>query len=320
MGPGQRRAGQRRVTPEQLRQLRASLPSFAEPAPNTALLTDYLQFYHLDFSANYPDARHDCGTVPSAGERLFVHRWLQPGARANLLLVHGYFDHSGIYDKLVEYGLSRGCNVLIFDLPGHGLSSGERASVDDFADYGRAVHDVMRSVPMPALPFFALGQSTGCAALMELARHHPWPFARVALLAPLVRPAGWRGVQLGHSLLRRFTDSLERKFKRNTSDSGFLDFLRNDPLQSQRMSLPWIGALRRWLKSLPIADLGVGPALVVQGRRDATVGWRYNMKAILRLFPGSEIHFLPEAGHQLANESAAIRADYAAALDRYYFS
>ncbi len=80
-----------------------------------------------------------------------------------------------------------------------------------------------------------------------------------------------------------------------------------------------IGALRRWLKSLPIADLGVGPALVIQGRKDGTVAWRYNMKAIVRLFPGSSIYYLPEAGHQLANESEAIRSDYCAALDRHYF-
>ncbi|WP_165954199.1 alpha/beta hydrolase [Seongchinamella unica] len=307
------------VTPDQVRQLRQSLPSFSETVPHSPLLENYLQFYNLDFTARYPDVQHHCGTIPSGRFQLLTHRWLQPGARANLLLVHGYFDHSGIYDKLIDYGLSRRCNVLIFDLPGHGLSSGERAGIDDFADYGQAVHEVVSAAQMPDLPFNALGQSTGCAALMELARHHRWPFSKLALLAPLVRPAGWRGVQLGHILLHRFTDSLERRLNHNTSDLGFLDFLRDDPLQSHRVSLPWIGALRRWLKSLPLADLGVGPALVVQGCKDGTVGWRYNMKAIVQLFPGSEICYLPTAGHQLANESAAIRADYEAALDRHYF-
>ena len=283
------------------------------------MLNEYLQFYRLDFSSAYSAAVHRCGTIDSGPYRLLTHCWMQPEARANLLLVHGYFDHSGIYDKLVDYGLSRGCNVLIFDLPGHGLSTGARASIDDFADYGRAVNDVVNAAGMPVLPFFAMGQSTGCAALMELARVPAWPFDKLALLAPLVRPAGWRGVRLGHSLLHRFTDGLERKFNRNSSDQGFLDFVRKDPLQSHRVSLLWIGALRRWLKSLPIADLGVGPALVIQGRKDGTVAWRYNMKAIVRLFPGSSIYYLPEAGHQLANESEAIRSDYCAALDRHYF-
>ena len=308
------------MTPSTLNRLREELHPFTRAGKPTALLEDYLAFYHLNFSTRYPQAQYRGGTIPSGPFQLWTQRWILPNARANLLLVHGYFDHAGIYDKLIEYGLSRGCNVLILDLPGHGLSTGERATIDDFADYGRAVHDVVTAADLPALPCLALGQSTGCAALMEVARQQSWPFDKLALLAPLVRPAGWRGVQLGHSLLHRFTDSLERKFNRNTSDLGFLEFLRSDPLQSHRMSLLWIAALRRWLRALPIADLGVGPALVIQGRMDGTVAWRYNMRAIVRLFPGSHIHYLPTAGHQLANESEAIRAEYFRALDDYYFA
>ena len=320
MDPGVRRDDQVLVTPRALNRLREELQAFTRATNPSGRLKDYLSFYNLDFSTRHPTAQYHCGTVNSGPFKLWTQRWIQPDARANLLLVHGYFDHAGIYDKLIDYGLSRRCNVLIFDLPGHGLSTGARATIDDFADYGRAVHDVVAAVDMPSLPFLALGQSTGCAALMELARNHAWPFDKLALLAPLVRPAGCLGVRLGHSLLHRFTDSLERKFNRNTSDLGFLEFLRNDPLQSHRMSLLWIGALKRWLKSLPLADLGVGSALVIQGEQDGTVGWRYNMRAIVQLFPGSQIHYLPRAGHQLANESEEIRADYSRALDQFYFS
>ena len=39
-------------------------------------------------------------------------------ASGNLLLVHGYFDHSGLFCKLIEYGLSLNCKCLDFDLPG----------------------------------------------------------------------------------------------------------------------------------------------------------------------------------------------------------
>ena len=74
------------------------------------------------------------------------------------------------------------------------------------------------------------------------------------------------------------------------------------------------------LAGLPLADLGVGPVLVLQGDRDGTVGWRYNMKAIAKLFPGSRIEYLPGAGHQLANESAAIRSRYAASIDAWLFA
>ena len=154
------------MTPAELNQLRENLPPFAEGSSLPAGLQDYLHFYDLDFSQRYPGAQYNAGTIQSGQFSLFTQRWLLPNARANLLLVHGYFDHAGIYDKLIDYGLSRGCSVLIFDLPGHGLSTGERAVIDDFADYGRAVNAVIGGARLPPLPLYALGQSTGCAALI----------------------------------------------------------------------------------------------------------------------------------------------------------
>ena len=306
------------MTLAQLDLLRDSLPPFGAP-PETAAYREFLDYYQLDFHTRMPGVDYRAGLIPSGTFKLMTHSWTQSGARANLLLVHGYFDHTGIYGKLIDYGLSQGCNVLMFDLPGHGLSSGERAIIDDFADYGDAVASVLSGVSLPDLPQHVVAQSTGCAALMELARRHQWPFDRVVFLAPLVRPAGWRAVRLGHSLLHRFTESLQRKFNENSSDLDFLRFVRRDPLQCHRVSLRWIGALKRWLKDLPLADLGVGPLLVLQGDKDTTVDWRYNVQAIARLVPGSRVESLAGAGHQLANESQAIRADYTGRINEYLF-
>lgn len=307
------------MTLAELDELRLQLPAFGRSGLAPVRFFNYLDFYGLDFVRARPGLEHSAGLLPSGDFQLLVHRWLQPRATHNLLLVHGYFDHSGIYNKLIEWALDAGCNVLIFDLPGHGLSTGPRAEIEDFAQYGKAVADVLAAVQLPELPLCAVGQSTGCAALMELGRQQPWPFARAAFLAPLVRPAGWMGVRIGQTLLSPFTESVVRKFNRNSSDMHFLDFIRRDPLQSHRVSLRWIGALKRWLKGLAIADLGVGPVLVVQGEKDGTVKWRYNVKAVAGLFPGSEFYYLPEAGHQLANESAFIREEYQRELERYLF-
>ena len=137
------------------------------------------------------------------------------------------------------------------------------------------------------------------------------------LLAPLVRPANWFRVRTAHSVIGRFVDDIPRRFNVNTSDSAFLDFLQRDPLQAQRVSVRWVGALKRWIASLPQTDLGVGPGLVIQGEQDTTVSWRYNLKIIRRLFPDSEVHYLPEAGHQLANEADTIRQRYFSVIDRY---
>jgi lysophospholipase len=132
-----------------------------------------------------------------------------------------------------------------------------------------------------------------------------------------VRPANWFRVRAAHVLLHRFIDSVERVFIENTSDREFLDFVRRDPLQARRVPVRWVGALRRWVASLPTGDLGVGPALVVQGEQDRTVAWRYNLKIIRALFPGSRIECLEDARHHLANEGDLIRARYFRIVDDY---
>jgi len=305
------------LTPEQLRELRRDLPAFSEGAPLPPGLQDFCRHYGIDFALRRPELSHRAGVIRSGQYALMAHRWLLPGASRNLLLLHGYFDHSGLFGRLVDYGLSRGCNVLLFDLPGHGLSSGEPAVIDDFGDYGRAVADVLEAGGLPELPQWVMAQSTGCAALVEFARAHPWPFDAAVLLAPLVRPANWFRVRAAHVLLHRFIDSVERVFIENTSDREFLDFVRRDPLQARRVPVRWVGALRRWVASLPAGDLGVGPALVVQGEQDRTVAWRYNLKIIRALFPGSRIECLEDARHHLANEGDLIRARYFRIVDDY---
>jgi len=305
------------LTRGQLDALRARLPPFGEGPPPPEFAA-YLRGYALEFAAQVAGVSHCAGAVASGPYRLATQLWTRPDARANLLLLHGYYDHTGLFGKLIAWGLARGCNVLIFDLPGHGLSTGEPAVIDDFSDYGRAIAAVLAQVSLPDLPLWVMAQSTGAAALVDCARRQrPWPFAAMVLLAPLVRPAGWRGVRLAHTLLGPFTTSVPRKFNANSSDPEFLEFVRRDPLQCREVPLRWIGALRRWLAALPHTDLGVGPALVIQGDSDHTVDWRYNLGVIQTLFPGSRVEHLAGAGHQLANESAAYRDRYLGVVADY---
>lgn len=300
------------LTPEQLQRAREQLPPFADNEAPSPELQAFCQSYGLDFAASQPHVAYTAGHIRSGEFTLAVHQWSQQGARANLLLVHGYFDHSGLFNKLIAWGLAHRCNVLIFDLPGHGLSSGEPAVIDDFGDYSRAIDTVLRATSLPSLPWWAMAQSTGGAALIDYARKYTRPFAATVLLAPLVRPARWASVSAAHSLLAPFIPSVERKFSANSSDREFLDFLKRDPLQSRRTSLRWVGALRRWLRGLPRRDLGVGAVLLIQGDADATVDWRYNVGFVSALFPGSRVEYLPGAGHQLANEAESYRRAYLA--------
>lgn len=305
------------MTPEALRILRYQLPPYGEGAKPSGEMRAFCRFYGINFTDQISGLEHLAGYVDSGPYRLAVHHWRQPDAVANLLIVHGYYDHTGLFGKLVEWGLRHNCNVVIFDLPGHGLSTGEPAVIHDFADYARAINDVLSRVWLPALPLWAMGQSTGCAALTEYARRFDWVFSALVLLAPLVRPTGWRGVRLSHSLFKPFLHSIPRKFSNNTSDKEFLEFVVSDPLQCHKVPLAWVTALRKWLADLEQRDLGVGPALVIQGDNDLTVDWPYNLDVIQKLYPETEIEYLAGAGHQLANESPALLARYLGVVQQY---
>ncbi|MFK8047358.1 MAG: alpha/beta hydrolase [Halioglobus sp.] len=255
--------------------------------------------------------------MSSGGFQLVVHQWVQTSATSNLLVVHGFLDHTGLFSHLIDYGLQHNCNVVCFDLPGHGLSSGEATSIDDFGQYSQAIADVLAALELADLPWWAMAQSTGCAALIDFAPKHPWPFVATVLLAPLIRPAAWNRMRVSYALLNRFIKTVKRTFVVNSGDAEFLAFLQSDPLQSHRISIKWVGALRLWLADLVFSDLGVGPALVVQGDADGTVDWRYNMQHITTLFPHSQIEYLDGAGHQLANETLECRSQYLAKVGSY---
>jgi len=307
--------------PDWLAPLQAALPPLGQPGhlPLPAQVTrDYLSRYRLDFSRQMPGLVQELGWVNSGGCRLAVHRCLHPDATANLLLVHGYYDHSGLYGHLIEYGLARCCNVVVFDLPGHGLSDGGRAVIEDFGLYRQAVQDVRRGSWLPSLPWWTMAQSTGGSAVIDTLLHGDRDWQSVVLLAPLVRVHHWYRAVLAHAVLRHVTPRIARRFTVNSGDPEFLAWHPGDPLQHNAVEVAWVGALRRWYAALPDAPCpGAPPVLIVQGTDDRTVDWRYGRKRLARLFPGRREMLLPGARHQLANETPAIRAQYLAAIDDF---
>ncbi len=279
---------------------------------------DYLNFYGLDFSSNFPLVRYHLGCIESGSDQLAVQVWCQPGASSTVLLVHGYFDHVGLFGHLVRFGLGRGSNVVAYDLPGHGLSSGAPAMIEDFSQYTQSISDVLTATAsLPGLRH-VIAQSTGGAAVMDyLTVNGQQPWQGMVLLAPLVRPLGWRRTRWAQVLLRRFVQDVPRRFADNSGDRAFLEFLRNDPLQPRRIPLGWIVALRRWLPLFLQRAPVPCKMLVLQGDKDGTVDWPYNMTQVSRLFPGARIEMIAGARHHLANETAAIRSNYLRQVESY---
>lgn len=298
--------------------------SAARDAAAGGVLAAYAQYYGLApvASTTVAGSRHAMGVADIAGYRIALQSWQQPGARGTVLMLHGYYDHVGLFRHVIGCVLAAGYDLVAFDLPGHGLSSGEPASIGEFSEYQAVLRAVIDGMGVAALPqpWYAIAQSTGGALFMDyllanrLGRAQA-PFAGAALLAPLVRPAHWPMNSALHSVLRLFVDSIERKFSTNSHDPEFLHFLREqDPLQWRRLSVRWVSALKRWIPRMKAFAPVDFPLTVIQGDADGTVDWRYNLGVIGEKFPAVTIHRVPGGRHHLANESPEYREQVLAHL------
>lgn len=305
--PEATRAGLRELAPGNL-----SAPSGDEQ--------EYFAYYGIDFANRIPGVVHHFGSSRGAGFTIAAHYYQLPEPRGSCVLVHGYFDHVGLYAHLIGHCLRAGYNVLIWDLPGHGLSSGAQANIADFSQYTEVLGAMLEqhggSLPRPV---HAIGQSTGAAVLMNWAFRKNaagavCPFTRMVLLAPLVRAAQWRSVSLMHTILRPVKSRIRRRFLANSSDQQFLDFVRTDPLQSQHLSVGWVSALRRWVRDFDSQSVSDYAPLIIQGDADQTVDWRWNLLQIRQKFPRAQVHTVRGASHHLVNEAAALRDEIFAAL------
>ena len=302
--------------PERLRADLRPLAAATVPMPDEVLA--YQRYYGLDLP-QHGAVRSRLGRFSCDGLELVAQLWLPPEPKATLILLHGYYDHMGLYRHVIDWALGLNLAVLACDLPGHGLSAGARASIDDFSAYQRTLQCLFAeaaSLDLPQ-PWHLCGQSTGGAILLDfllLGEKRPEPGATI-LLAPLVRPRAWGLSRLSYHLIGPFRSQIPRRFSENSSDAEFLEFLRNhDPLQPRHLPTAWVGALARWIPRIEKAPPSPLRPLVVQGEQDMTVDWRHNLRVLQGKFDQPEVLRIPGARHHLANESEGVRREYFAFL------
>ena len=97
---------------------------------------------------------------------IYYQYWLpEESPRTVLILAHGYAEHSGRYENLVNYFVPRGYAVFALDHRGHGRSDGERVVVESFSDFLtdlKTFFDLVRR-KYPREKVFLVGHSMGAA-------------------------------------------------------------------------------------------------------------------------------------------------------------
>ncbi len=83
--------------------------------------------------------------------------------KAIVLIVHGLNSHSGYYEGFADQLTENHYEVYAMDLPGHGLSDGDRSYIRDFQDLFSDIDMLfdIATAAHPALPVFLFGHSAG---------------------------------------------------------------------------------------------------------------------------------------------------------------
>ncbi|MGD0786306.1 MAG: alpha/beta fold hydrolase [Sedimentisphaerales bacterium] len=295
-------------------------------------IENYLKFYGLNIAA----AAHEFVQFKSNGFELAGHIFipLETGRsqrptgvndalsltglrpkeyRATVILIHGYLNHCGLLSKLIKYLVEAGFAVAVFDLPGHGLSSGEPTAIDDFSQYSDSLNDFMKIIrPKLNGQYHIIGHSTGAAVILEYllacTERSRSDFDKVILAAPLERTDWWLLEKIGFSISRLFSSFVPRVFRKVSSDKDFLRFIKyKDPLQAKKISLKWVAAMFKWDQRIADAKISNRPVFVIQGLKDNIINWRHNIRFIQSKFSNTQVKLVEKCRHELFNESEEIR-------------
>jgi len=290
-----------------IRLLKNSIPPLSfNPQEYSAPVQDYFEYYGL----NFPGVEHRFGFFSSYNRKIAAHIFLPETPRGTVFLLHGYLDHSALNTPLITRLLEKQYAVATFDLPGHGLSEGASADIDDFHEYAITLFDFVEScrgqVPEG---YIAMGHSTGCSTIIEYLFHIDNSFEFCIFSAPLIRSYLWNLSKVGVGIGSIFTDRVSRRFSGASSDREYIRFIKEDPLQCQSVPVNWIRSLFKWNDCIKTYPENETPVIILQGLDDTVVDYHYNFKYLQDRFPQMKIHMIEEARHNLFNERREIREE-----------
>lgn len=296
------------------------LPGLNSPASS---LPSSLTYYFEGYGFQRIQGTLSWAMMASQGFDILTLKVVPPQPNGKLVLfTHGFMDHTGGYTNFFEELASQGYTVVTYDLPGHGLSSGDFASIDDFETYARILADVLNQFSSGYQDVTLAGFSTGGSTVLEARRLGLVdPKLRALLISPLVRVAYWRllepAFRAGYFLTNEgrwpFLNALlapQTQVTPVSHDELFLKILALDPLRPLQIPSQWTnayvnfaGRLDSWGAGLSAeAKKAFGPTLVIQGEEDSVVDGDAGVAWLKKTFPELEVVWIAEGRHQLLNE------------------
>jgi alpha-beta hydrolase superfamily lysophospholipase len=248
----------------------------------------------------------------SDGLRLFQRRREAAMPKAEILITHGFGEHSGRYDALTEHLLRRGFSTGVYDHRGHGLSDGLPGHVESFAEYDEDLAKVIGLARARAgsLPVFLIGHSMGGLIALRYAARRGEQLAGVVVSAPLIAVAvsvpAYKTMiaRVGARISPRLRLDNEINPSHLSRDPEVGRAYAADPLVNRKVSTKWFAeAMRAMQEVSEWAPQIKTPLLVMHGTEDRLA----SVDATERLFeragsPDKELIIYPGYYHELFNE------------------
>ncbi len=129
-----------------------------------------------------------CDFVESTdGNRIAYRYYHLPGERRTLLYSHGSNVDMGSIDYISKLLLKQGYNVLMYDYPGVGLSSGTLSEAGTYAASSAVYNLLTGQMGIPEDRIILYGRSVGCAPTLHLSMHHAG-VGEVVVVSPFLSP------------------------------------------------------------------------------------------------------------------------------------
>jgi acylglycerol lipase len=119
--------------------------------------------------------------------RGFLYRdWGAPSAKAVLLLVHGLGAHSGRWEFLADYALTKQYASYAIELKGFGASSGLKGHIDSFSVYCADIERLREIIREEHgnKKVFLIGESMGALISLLMAAERPQFFDGLVCISP----------------------------------------------------------------------------------------------------------------------------------------
>lgn len=250
------------------------------------------------------------------GKSIAIHIFRPPflkRRRGTVFLHHGYLDHSALRVPLAMEFVKRGWTVVGVDLPGHGLSSGKRADIDNLDDYAAAFEAAMKARYW-AKPWRAVGHSTGAATILLTMQNNGRKFDFVVLEAPLVRTFMWTPTMWLKDLVEGKIETMPRRSEGTHADEPFFQLCVKDPFYVADVPLHWFDAVERYYQSTLEWKPIKGRVLILQGEKDTAVDTKYNLAFLREILPDAEIIDIENGRHHLFMDIGSAGDEARAAL------